>query len=174
MNKIVDLQWTDVYASLVTGTKSRLGNVVPGGRSRVFFPFPESTGEVLVYRKKIIYQYEYAAPAFVCCFVWMIWVLTCLYMWMVPRYKEKISASGLTTLINQLSVGRFLSQGVGSTRLSNDFKHKYALKTKDWLKVDGQRRVAISGWLFQQPDGRTPGMRSRKGVSATGEDVLVK
>lgn len=166
INKIIDIEWTDIFASLVTGTKSRVGEVIPGGRSRIFSPFPQPTGEIRMYRNKIIYKYGYATPAFICCVVWMIWALTCLYMAMAPRYKKKISVSGLSSTINKLSVGRLLPQWASVITGSDHPRHEIGLATRDWIRRDGREKVDISGWPFERPD-RVRRRRLRK--EASGE-----
>lgn len=173
MNKIIDLEWTDIFANTVAGTKSRLGKVIPGGWSREFVPSPQSTGEVLVHRKKIVYEYAYATPAFLCCFVWIVWSLTCLYMSMVPRYREKISVAGLASMINKLSIGRLLSSNAAAhiSKEADSSNGTSGLKTKEWVRKDGQKSVDLSSWpRQQQPVGEARLRSSRKEGPGTDSD----
>jgi|SRR3569833_352568 len=124
---IANLRWTDLMASLVTGTKSRLSS--PGSLA--------GDGEVLMYRNSITYRYEYGTLGFCCCSVWLLWVLICLYMAVTPRYMERISLGYLSWMVNKLSVGRAL------VRLEKSGQPSGSESTREWLMKDGKRVIAL-------------------------------
>ncbi|KAK3682055.1 hypothetical protein B0T22DRAFT_484143 [Podospora appendiculata] len=100
MHKMINLQWTEVISSLLTGTKSRF-SAAAGSDSKT-----PAIGEVQVYRKMVRYQYQYGTVAFLCCAIWLLWALICLFMFIVPQSRAKMSLSALSAMINNLPVGR--------------------------------------------------------------------
>lgn len=174
LEKVLHLQWTDIYASLVTGTKSRLGTFTPG-TPREYISNAKPTGEVFTRRNKVTYEYKFATPAIVCCFIWVVWAVICLYMSIAPRYKGRISLSGLSTMINRLSVGRSLVHTTDFTKQTGTLGNNAELTTKEWVREAGKTMVNMSKWPPELLDGQT-GLRARKGVSdpVGGEEQGIK
>ena len=96
-------------------------------------------------------------------------------MSIAPRYKGRISLSGLSAMINRLSVGRSLVHTTDFTEQTGTLGNNAELTTKEWVGEAGKTMVNLSKWPPELLDGQT-GLRARKGVSdpVGGEEQGVK
>ncbi|KAK0715409.1 hypothetical protein B0H67DRAFT_683642 [Lasiosphaeris hirsuta] len=133
-HQITNLRWTELAANMVTGTKSRLGN------SSVQYS-SGATGEILIYRKTIVYRYQFGVAAYLCCALWLTWTLACLYMLCILSLRGRISPSNLSVMINLLSSGRLTVWGqTGRETL-------FHIPTREWLNKYGSRVINLSPWV---------------------------
>ncbi|KAK3331859.1 hypothetical protein B0T19DRAFT_472860 [Cercophora scortea] len=135
MHKLTNIRWTDIVSDLLTGTKSRFSATAGSD------PSIPVTGEVQVYRKMVRYQYKYGTVAFLCCAIWLLWALICLVMVIAPRLRAKMSPSGLSAMINKLSVGRAFVAGKDREKWRS-----FEKTTKHWLEKDSKRVIDLSKW----------------------------
>ena len=153
MHKVTNIRWTELAANMVTGAKSRAGSN-SGATSAV--------GEILMYRKRVTYRYQFGIAAFLCCVLWLAYTTACLYMLCVPERKERILPSTLSTMINTLSVGRLLVWKQSEN--GEERQGLFGVPTKEWLSRDGKKVIDL-------PVGAGDGYSEIKGEHSTGGDA---
>jgi hypothetical protein len=127
MASIPNLIWTDIAANMLVGTKS-LTDAFPSTK----------TYQVRLYERKITYKYVYAIPGFLCWASWATAIAGLLLLLSFPDSRERMRPSFLKHLINRLSVGRVLADGIKTKRCSVD------APTREWIRKAG--RVEIDLW----------------------------
>jgi hypothetical protein len=123
---IPNLLWTDYAANLLTGTNSRLdtGAVI---------------GEVVLLERYITYQYRFGILAFAACGLWLVLVILCISLTLLPDSRARLTPYNMRLLLNKLSPGRYMA-------LVGDLDGKLLrMSTKDWIRTAGHEPVEISG-----------------------------
>jgi len=134
--KIPNLQWTDIAASMLVGTRSRLGPSSSASNTTTSAP-----GQVLKAEKGVSYKYQYGVLGFLCCVLWLGCAALCVVMFTFPNFRYAISLSKVITLTNALCVGRTVALVV-APELSAD---SMVLSSKEWFQEAGKTRIVILG-----------------------------
>ena len=125
---IPNLIWTEIAANMLVGSKSRLPS--QNGDAAI--------GEVRMLERRITYKYQYGVLGFLCCGIWIFWVVFSIILLFIPVSRGRMRISSIKSFLNKLSVGRPL---LLTAKPETD---SYGLTTKEWLRQVGRSQIDLS------------------------------